>query len=345
MKKLFLLCFISFLLLPTFVAALELNQDYPKFGPFDINTNQSLPEIIGYVYYFIVGIAGLAAFVMLIWGGVQWVLSGAIPSQASEARDRIKSAILGLLLILASFLIVQVINPELTLVGGFGIPNADCKKEDPSNPISPCVKIKPGAAKAFVVNFTVNGEQSATVNSGDSVQLEWNLDPAFDRCEGRSFEGGLETSLWRIDVVSQGDRSRSSTVGPITNSPTFFILDCYKTGSPNPISAILSVGVSSGGPPEPLPTVDLKVDPDRSGPVEPSDGPLFVVPNEPFDFILFSVNAKECWGGPGVIINGDTQARVSRSVSSPPSQYTFIVTCFNNTGQSAVDKVIVNVSP
>lgn len=96
--------------------ALDLNLDYPKFGSLDLNDNQNLVQVVAYVYYFIVGISGLAAFVMLVWGGIQWLTSGAIPSQAGEARDRIKNAILGLLLVLASFLIIQIINPGLTII-------------------------------------------------------------------------------------------------------------------------------------------------------------------------------------------------------------------------------------
>ena len=126
MKNLLFLFFASALLIPTFASALTLNLDYPKFGPFDLNTNQNLSEIIAYFYYLIVGIAGLAAFVMLVWGGVQWLTSGAIPSQAGEARDKIRNAILGLLLVLASFLIIQVINPELTILSGAPYPPIDC---------------------------------------------------------------------------------------------------------------------------------------------------------------------------------------------------------------------------
>jgi hypothetical protein len=51
-----------------------------------------------------------------VWGGIQWLTSGAIPSQASAAKDKLQSAVLGLLLILASFLIIQIINPQLTIL-------------------------------------------------------------------------------------------------------------------------------------------------------------------------------------------------------------------------------------
>ena len=53
---------------------------------------------------------------MLVVGGVQWLVSGAIPSQATQAKERITSAILGLGLVLISFILVQTLNPELTTI-------------------------------------------------------------------------------------------------------------------------------------------------------------------------------------------------------------------------------------
>jgi len=106
---------ILFLLLPTFSLALELS--YPEIGPggqkIKIELGMHLNRLIAWFYYFIVGISGLAAFFMLVWGGFQWLTSAGSPSKISEAKDRITSAILGLIIILASFLILKVINPEL----------------------------------------------------------------------------------------------------------------------------------------------------------------------------------------------------------------------------------------
>lgn len=122
MQKYIFLVFLFSILIPyVALGAIKLNLDYPQFGGFDLEKNQSLPEIIAWVYYFIVGIAALSAFIMLVWGGVQWLISGAIPAQASDARDKIKNALLGLLLVLGSFLIIQLINPELTLFGALVI--------------------------------------------------------------------------------------------------------------------------------------------------------------------------------------------------------------------------------
>jgi len=97
----------------------NLNLCYPVFpGTPDINdpANRTLPGIVAWLYTLIVGISGLAAFVMIVWGGVQYMTSSGDPTKTSDAKEKIRAALLGLLLVLASFLILQVINPELTLL-------------------------------------------------------------------------------------------------------------------------------------------------------------------------------------------------------------------------------------
>jgi len=111
---------ILFLLLPTFSLALELT--YPEIMGIKIELGMDLNKLIAWLYYFIVGVSGLAAFFMLIWGGFQWLTSAGSPAKISEAKDRIGSAILGLIIILASFLILKVINPDLITLKLPGLP-------------------------------------------------------------------------------------------------------------------------------------------------------------------------------------------------------------------------------
>ena len=130
MKKILALIFlISFLVLPNISLAdcptgngpVCLNLNYPAFTigseTYDLNTQQDLNQIVAWFYYFIIGVAGLAAFVMLVMGGVKYLTSAGSPSAISDAKDQIKSALLGLLIILMSWLILQVINPDLTVLG------------------------------------------------------------------------------------------------------------------------------------------------------------------------------------------------------------------------------------
>ncbi|MCP6718456.1 MAG: pilin [Patescibacteria group bacterium] len=119
-KKIILaIILISFLVIPSICSAvIDLNLKYPTLGPednkFDLNENQDINEIVAWLYYFIISVSGFAAFAMLVRGGFMWLSSAGNPSVLGEAKDIISSAIFGLIIILTSFLILQVINPELT---------------------------------------------------------------------------------------------------------------------------------------------------------------------------------------------------------------------------------------
>lgn len=67
----------------------------------------------------IILVAGIAAFIFLIIGGVQYITSGGDKAAAQSARDRITYAIMGLVIVVSSVAINQVIGA----VFGFNIFN------------------------------------------------------------------------------------------------------------------------------------------------------------------------------------------------------------------------------
>mgnify|MGYP006865138778 CR=1 FL=1 len=117
MKYLSLLLLLLLVIPISVEAGIELNLDYPALpGGIDLNDskNQDITSLIGWVYTFIIAGSGLAAFVMIVWGGLQWMSSSGDTGMISTAKDRIKKALLGLLVILTSFILLNLINPELT---------------------------------------------------------------------------------------------------------------------------------------------------------------------------------------------------------------------------------------
>jgi len=61
----------------------------------------------------IIALGGGLSILMAIVGGTQYVASGAIPDAKSHALERVQNALTGLALILASYLILNSINPQL----------------------------------------------------------------------------------------------------------------------------------------------------------------------------------------------------------------------------------------
>ncbi|MBD3282522.1 MAG: hypothetical protein GF387_02860 [Candidatus Portnoybacteria bacterium] len=122
MKKykniIFIIIFLAVLIPLKFsLAETSLLLDYPEIKGIQPGTESNLSEIIAYIYYFALGIAGVAALVVIIIGAAQYTFSAGNESQMSDAKNRIISAILGVILLLASVLILRVINPDLIDIG------------------------------------------------------------------------------------------------------------------------------------------------------------------------------------------------------------------------------------
>lgn len=76
-------------------------------------SSPSLSTYLGAIFKIGIGLAGVLAVLMIVIGGIQYIGSGMSPSGKTDARDRITNAVLGLLLALLSWIILNTINPNL----------------------------------------------------------------------------------------------------------------------------------------------------------------------------------------------------------------------------------------
>jgi hypothetical protein len=115
-RKLFLL--IIFLITFGFsfkVFALEVTwPDSPLSPGFTLTDQSSLTDLVRYFYEWGIFIGGLAVLISLLIGGFLYLTSVGNPTRMSEAKDRIFSAIIGLVLLFSIYLILKTINPDLT---------------------------------------------------------------------------------------------------------------------------------------------------------------------------------------------------------------------------------------
>jgi len=72
-------------------------------------------EYITGVYQFLIGFSITIAIIMLMVGGVQYMLGGGVPAQIQKAKGRMKNAVIGLILLLSTYLILYTTNPDLTI--------------------------------------------------------------------------------------------------------------------------------------------------------------------------------------------------------------------------------------
>lgn len=80
--------------------------------------------IIG-IYRYFASIAGILATVMIMWGGVKYVVSFGNQQKVADAKEQITAALIGLLLVLSSYAILYFINPNLTTFNLTGVVTID----------------------------------------------------------------------------------------------------------------------------------------------------------------------------------------------------------------------------
>lgn len=73
----------------------------------------SFGSYINALYLLSISVAAILAVIKIIIGGVKYMLSDIVTNK-SDAKNEIKGAVLGLLLIISAVLILEVINPNIT---------------------------------------------------------------------------------------------------------------------------------------------------------------------------------------------------------------------------------------
>lgn len=118
--KIFLFAAVAALFLPflALAANLDLETIYPTIpGAEQVITGRAkLPDIIRYVVNWAIIIAALATAFSLVYAGVQYLTSVGRANAMAAAKSRIGQCLLGLLIIASSYLVLQTINPQLTIM-------------------------------------------------------------------------------------------------------------------------------------------------------------------------------------------------------------------------------------
>jgi len=186
-KIIFLLISLGVFIIVSETLALEINWPPSPAGT-DLASNSTLPDMVKYFYEWGIALGGLAVFIALLIAGIQYLTSIGNPAVMRDAMDRIKSAILGLVLLLSSWLILTTINPKLT---GYQPPpadmrsaeeqircerDADCEQGFYCNEgvCVPTLEIPPltGCDYAIVTRMTREGEESKRIKPDEMVKFE-----------------------------------------------------------------------------------------------------------------------------------------------------------------------------
>ena len=126
-NKLFLLSLFIFLFVlnSSFALAAFEVSDYPKIPGVKSPIEGSLETYIGYLFGVAAYMAGAIAVIAFAIGAVQLIMSAANPALASDAKGKMKNAVLGLILSVAAVVILQTINPAIVTINTTPLPETD----------------------------------------------------------------------------------------------------------------------------------------------------------------------------------------------------------------------------
>ena len=114
--SIFIILILAVFLSADFVLAVDLEVPLPETGGGQITTAPILPDYVKYIFNFSIGIAGLIAFLMLVYGGFRYLTSAGNPSAMSDANSQIFASLIGLIVILGVWLLLTTINPQLIVL-------------------------------------------------------------------------------------------------------------------------------------------------------------------------------------------------------------------------------------
>lgn len=80
-----------------------------------------LGQYIGGIQRYAIGVVGIIAVIVLMIGGIIWLTAAGNSSQIAQAKKFIGGSLFGLLLVLGSYVILYMVNPNLTVMKSLGI--------------------------------------------------------------------------------------------------------------------------------------------------------------------------------------------------------------------------------
>ncbi len=95
-----------------FVSALEVN--YPAIFGHSLNDTSSISDYVCYIFGLGINLAIFLVVIVIAFGGIYYLVSYGRGKFTSEAKDWIKAGLLGLLVVVCSYLIAYTINPDIT---------------------------------------------------------------------------------------------------------------------------------------------------------------------------------------------------------------------------------------
>ena len=194
---------------------------------------ESLSQYISNLYQYFVGIVGILAAVMIMYGGIRWIFAAGNQSRIQGAKNVIFSAVIGVVIAFSSYLLLYLLNPRTvdfetlqstlnaTPVKGIAQDSEFCKDVDNSAIIDPVSGL---STTQFIFHIIEQGSEASGNVSPTTSENEADYycgDQVGVLARGEAYETGTPVPLCRgSKCPSSGQLCQKTGVG---------VYDCIST--------------------------------------------------------------------------------------------------------------------
>lgn len=169
----------------------------PGIQSVDVGKENALADYLGLIFKLIIGITGVLSVLMIVLGGIEYMTSDVIFSK-EQAKKRIWNAILGLLLALGSYAILNTLNPDLLRIN-LSIPDATVLAVEQDASLPPVAAHNTTGPCPYQMT-TTHSILGLSWNSGSDANVQKNLDAlkkAFDDLNAKTGGNLTASSAYR----------------------------------------------------------------------------------------------------------------------------------------------------
>ncbi len=232
MKKLFkIYSFLILFFLPSLISAeseWKTHVDWPDSpGGIELSHEATIAELVAYFYEWAIALGMLFALGILIYSSVQYIISAGSIKKIKAAQERIGSAFMGILLLAASWLLLTLLNPELTVISDTGISTLQNFEESEFTTI----RHEDEVCDYGVVAYGIGGDDEVVIleegearifgrrREGRDPAWGYTVDPFFSiACKARSGFGDHDTDQG-VRFIRANEASSWQELEPVCNDP------------------------------------------------------------------------------------------------------------------------------
>ena len=87
-----------------------INKAIPALSAPGTDLGIAFAKYIAIIWKVLVIVGGLMVFLQLVWGALNWILSGSNPERLKKAKDQMFNGIFGLVILILSYVIIKLIS-------------------------------------------------------------------------------------------------------------------------------------------------------------------------------------------------------------------------------------------